>query len=143
MAEYAVTIFLVIATITAMTIYIQRTLQSRMRDARHYMAKTVGDSCDEVYCGPAANLGKYVTNVGGLQATVQKMGDQYEPYYAQVASVVNNDKERSKKLAASDADAGTFMDVRVSQTRSVTTSNQAAPAYARTDDDQVLVSNRD
>lgn len=142
LAEYAVTVFLVVATITAMTIYIQRTLQARMRDARHYMVKTVGEECDQVYCGPAANLGTYQFNVGGLPAGVQRIGDQYEPYYAQVNSIVDNDRARNKRLVASSGSAGIFMDDRQTTTNTSTYSNQAAPSYARTDRDRTVTSDR-
>ena len=87
LAEYAVTVFLVIATLTAMTVYVQRTFQARMRDARHYMVSTVGDACDPVYCSPAANLGNYLRNVGGEPMTLTKVGDQY---FAEGLTVIGN-----------------------------------------------------
>ena len=39
--EYVVVIFLVIGTITAMTVYFKRAIQGRMRDARGYMVEEV------------------------------------------------------------------------------------------------------
>ena len=39
--EYVVTFFLVVAVITGMSRYVQRTLQAKARDALHYMADTV------------------------------------------------------------------------------------------------------
>jgi hypothetical protein len=138
LAEYAVTVFLVIATITAMTTYVQRTLQARMRDARHYMVTNVSEACDPGYCGPAADLKKYQVNVGGITIEKQKIGEQYEPYYAQVNAQVSSDREKSRALMASDQTAGTFMGLDNSQTAMVSLSNQAAPGHARTADDQAL-----
>ena len=158
LAEYAVTVFLVIAVVTAMTMYVQRTLQARMRDARHYMAKTVGEKCD-LYCGEAAGLTTWLVNTGsanfdntqcgGLtnldceQSTgmisVQRVGDQYEPYYAQVSAQVDSEKLRNKKLMASTSASGIFMDQSNAQTQTSSFSNQASPSHARTMDDNVLV----
>ena len=46
MAEYALTIFLVIGTVVAITTYVKRSLQARMHDARHYMITEVSKDCD-------------------------------------------------------------------------------------------------
>jgi hypothetical protein len=59
--EYLLIFFLVIAMITAMSIYIRRTLQGRMRDARETMVQIVIDRAGNVANG-----------------TVYR---EYEPYY--------------------------------------------------------------
>jgi hypothetical protein len=59
--EYVVTFFLVVGILSAMSVYIRRTIQGRMRDAQLYMAKTVAEAA------PAGNF------------TVPY---EYEPYYA-------------------------------------------------------------
>lgn len=75
--EYVVTFFLVIGVIVAMTAYVQRTLQARMRDARNYAIKTGYDACD-------ANC---------LNATGNGIYYEYEPYYL----LMNTVSERSQK----------------------------------------------
>jgi hypothetical protein len=62
--QYALTFFLVVAVVSAMTVYVKRAIQGRLRDARWYMARTV----DQVYSDPSFNI------AGDLW-----LG--YEPYY--------------------------------------------------------------
>lgn len=69
--------FMAIAAIVAMTVFVQRGLQSRMRDAKMYMVDRATDGC----------VSAVGTNCKGLSATGQ-FNYEYEPYYtAQTADV--------------------------------------------------------
>lgn len=161
LSEYAVTVFLVVVTISAMSLYVQRTFQGRVHDARHYMVKNINDGCD-LYCGEAAGLSKWLINVSDdsinsqcdnlnnmecakEQAFIyqQKMPEQYEPYYAQVKSDVAADSDHSKGLYASNNKSGTFFSRDNSQSQSATISNTAAPKKSWSRHDVWLVSSED
>ena len=68
MGEYVLVIFLVMAVLTAMTVYFRRALQARIHDARDYMIGEVRVRTAGVYNG---NLYK-----------------EYEPYYGNTAARV-------------------------------------------------------
>ncbi len=124
-AEYTVTFFLVIAVVVAMTVYIQRSLQARMRDARQYMIATVSSQCD-------ANC----MNATGLPGK-STIGEQYEPYYAQVQATVGTDSSVQKGLLAPGVGGtGIFMAQTNAENQSASDSNQLPPVNAQ--NDQVL-----
>ncbi len=66
--EYILTFTLVFLIIGSMAVYIQRALQARMRDTRHYAMTEFRKGCtDAINCVGAG-----------------KIAEQYEPYYSQV-----------------------------------------------------------
>lgn len=73
LSEYALTLFLVVGVLTAMTVYIRRVLQARIFEARTYMFNTV----------------KSAPHVGKLKM-------EYEPYYVQTTSMT--DETHSEEL---------------------------------------------
>ena len=73
--EYALTLFLVVGVLTAMTVYIRRVLQSRIFDARKYMINTV----------------KSAPHVGKLKL-------EYEPYYVDTVSSIDHYQEEEADL---------------------------------------------
>ena len=96
LAEYAVTLLLVMAAVSAIATYVQRTLQARTRDARHYMITTVSNACN-ANCMNATNLPGQT-----------RIADEYEPYYTHVKSDIATARLDSKGLKGSTARAGTF-----------------------------------
>jgi len=74
LAEHAMIFFVVIAALTAMTVLVQRGLQARVHDVRDYMINAVNSACD-ANCQQAA---------GGSSVPYE-----YEPYYVQTLSEVN------------------------------------------------------
>ncbi len=131
MAEYAVTFFLVIALVMAMAVYIQRTLQGRMRDARIYMVETASSAC-----------GSDCLNATGLSADSTTIGMQYEPYYIQTNAVISRQDQNVKTLEGVgyyDSQGiprfgtGIFRAQTNAQNQAAANSNQLAPAAAVND----------
>ncbi|MBI3601834.1 MAG: hypothetical protein HY209_02970 [Candidatus Omnitrophica bacterium] len=122
LAEYTMTFFLVIAVVVAMTTYIQRSLQARIRDARHYMIAAVSNQCD-------ANC----MNATGLAGS-NTIGEQYEPYYAAVNATVSADSlVRKGLLAPGVGSTGIFRAQTNEQNQSASDSNQLPPVNAAND----------
>ncbi len=71
--EYVVTFFVVIATVVAMTAYIQRSIQAKVKDSRDYMVGLAANECDPD-CREAARI-----SGSGIPR-------EYEPYYGKVDS---------------------------------------------------------
>lgn len=65
--EYAVLFFIVVASITTMSTFANRTIQSRVRSARNYMGLQVNGTYGAMYPNRVLPL-------------------EYEPYYARIAS---------------------------------------------------------
>jgi len=76
--EYVLILFLIVGMMTAMTIYFRRTVQARIRDARHYMVETVRN-----------RTGDYYNDV---------LYHEYEPYYANTDSTVRHTMETNQYL---------------------------------------------
>ena len=81
-AEYVVTVAIVIAVFTTMTIFVRRALQGRIRDARNYMVKTASDA--------------YVATQNG--ETTDTVPYEYEPYYLKQESDVSRQGEDTTRL---------------------------------------------
>lgn len=105
MGEYVMVFFLVVAMVTAMTIYFRRAVQARMHDARNVMINTVLD-----------RSGTYFT--GNILAG-------YEPYYANTVSEVWR-SEGSETRLLEGGSSGIFQKDSDESTR-VTTQSQTAP----------------
>jgi len=123
-AEYLVTFFLVIGAFIAMSIYIQRNFQARMRDARSYMINSVSEQC--------------VSNPNCMQATGlqgnSSIGLQYEPYYAQATSDTISNKTSHKGLeGAGVGSEGIFIAHAEAKSNVTSYSNQLAPFMAEND----------
>ena len=82
LAEYVMIFFVVIAALVGMTVFVQRSLEARVHDARNYLTSSVVNSgaCD-------ANC---VAAAGG------SINPEYEPYYAQIFSNVFQDEQSTK-----------------------------------------------
>ncbi len=106
MAEYALTFFIVTASIVAMTVFVTRTFQARIYDAKKYMLETV----------------KAAPHVGKLKA-------EYEPYYSNTEALVNRSNFDEKQLLPGGI-TGIFRRAWNDNTDSNSTSNQRPPKDA-------------
>ncbi len=129
LGEYAVTFFLVTTAVVTMAVYIQRTLQGRLRDARLHMIEVASSQCD-------ANCMKAT----GLPTASRTIGMQYEPYYAQVNALVNRastvNHELGRGVGVEKGGTGIFTQQTNEQNQSAFDSRQLPPVKAK--DDQVL-----
>ncbi len=105
-SEYVITFFLVIAVISAMSVYVKRSLQGRIWDARNYMIHSIATS-------NTATLGNVI-----LQ--------EYEPYYVQTQSNVDSLMNSVQTLQGGGT-TGIFGDKFTDQVRVTTDSNQLPP----------------
>ncbi len=105
MGEYVMVFFLVVAMVTAMTIYFRRAVQARMHGARNAMLNTVLN-----------RAGTYFT--GNILAG-------YEPYYAQTVSEVRRGEDSETRLLEGGS-SGIFQKESNDST-TVTTQSQTAP----------------
>jgi len=80
LSDYVVTFFIVIAAAVAMTVYIQRSLQAKTKDARDYMVGLASANCDGD-CKAAAGI-----SGSGIPR-------EYEPYYGKVDSQTRRDSD--------------------------------------------------
>ncbi len=85
--EYVVTFFIVIATVVAMTVYIQRSIQAKVKDGRDYMVSVASqsDACD-ASCRAAAGI-----SGSGIPR-------EYEPYYGKTDSHTSRNSSVSANL---------------------------------------------
>jgi hypothetical protein len=118
LVEYAVTILLVVATLVAMTTYVRRAFQARMRDARHYAIVNISPACD----GNCMNAAGLTGKIG--------IGQQYEPYYAKTDALINQDSLTFKKLSGV---TGNFIGQVNTQVSSTVGSEQLPPKEASKD----------
>ncbi len=122
-SEYVVTFFLVIAVVVAMTTYVRRSLQARMRDARHYMVKTVGSQCiGDENCMRATGL------------SGSEIREEYEPYYVQANSDVTTDALTHTGLLPSANSVGIFISRSNIDNQSNASANQLPPVNAVNDE---------
>lgn len=112
--EYVMMFFLVSAMMAAMSLYIKRAVQGRMRDARRYMLLQV----NAVYTGNIA-LGNLTWG--------------YEPYYLNSVTYRSQDTDDTLRLIGSTlptASSGIFQAEYNEVTRSRISSNTAPPSSA-------------
>ena len=106
MPEYALLIILATVTVVVMTVYVQRSLQARLRGAQVYMINEVRDA-----------MGKPIPY-------------QYEPYYGRIQSRVAR-VENSTSYLHPGGSSGVFTKY-LNQTIGIdSVSDQAPPAYAK------------
>ncbi len=129
LGEYALTIFLVVGVVVVMTTYVRRSLEGRMRDARHYMINAVSNVCSsDVNCMNA-------TNLGGKNA----IGEQYEPYYISVVGNQNLDSFKRKGLYVASSGKEEFDSYSNIETQGNSYSGQAPPRVSGTAADGVMM----
>ena len=115
--EYVLLAVIVVAAVTAMTVYVRRALQGRVRDAVMSSAATVrtpfsmdGGTTFEPYRGP--------------------IHLQYEPYYANRASFIDQQSDGVRTLTAGGS-SGIFREDINERTYIQSYSNQGPPKDAR------------
>lgn len=106
MSQYAIMFFLAIGSLVAMTTYVQRMLQARIRDTKIYM----------------------IDNVRAL--TGVNVSYEYEPYYANVSTVLDKFRDEEIQLIGGGA-TGIFRKIVNAQTTADTNSIQAPPRDVR------------
>ncbi len=74
MSEYVLLFFVVVASISAMTLFVQRGLQARHRDANMYAVDLASQACEQLSASGVDCKGA---------AGVNGFAYQYEPYYGQ------------------------------------------------------------
>jgi|GEM_PF-6537085 len=82
--EYVVGFFLVVGAMVTLTVFVQRALQARARDAKIYMVDLAKQGC--------AQAG------AGCQEAAGQINYEYEPYYSKVASTVDRSQNEKKTL---------------------------------------------
>ncbi len=83
--EYVVTFFIVIATVVAMTAYIQRSIQAKIKDSRNYMVSVAAGEC-----GPDCRAAAGISGSG--------IPREYEVYYGKVDSQTSRNSSVSANL---------------------------------------------
>ncbi len=118
--EYVVTFFLVVAVIVAMSVYVQRGLQARIRDMRNYAVDTASKNCD-TDCKIAAGL-----------TSNRNIPYEYEPYYGLVVSQTKRLSDNNSVLVGIGQE-GLYKKTTNEQTNSQTFSMQLPPREAAHD----------
>ena len=111
--EYALLLFIVAAVIGTMTVYVKRTLQGRIRDARFAMYKTIRNYS---YVDPNGDIFNY----NGV------LWKEYEPYYVNRLSEVTVIEDNQKKLLPG-ATSGIYRETFDETTQAKTISEQLPP----------------
>lgn len=102
MSQYVILFFLAIGSLVAMTTFVQRVLQARIRDSKIYMIDNV-------------------QTLTGVNVTYE-----YEPYYANVSTIMDKNRDEQTQLLGGGA-TGIFRKIINADTRSTTNSEQAPP----------------
>ena len=105
---------LVVAAVSAMSVYVRRALQAKIYDARNTMIERVAD---------AYNSSRY--------APVTTIANEYEPYYLQTNTTGMSDYQDKESLTAGGT-TGTFLkNIIIGATAADTESVQLPPKDAR------------
>ena len=117
-SEYVMIFFVAIACLIAMTAFVRRSIQARIHDANNFMINAVANS--------------QVCDANCLMATGGKISPEYEPYYQQVVSdVQQNIQEKKGETTGNPAALGAVYLKSVSGgTQAITNSNQLPPECA-------------
>jgi len=107
LSEYAITFFLIVAVISAMSVYVKRALQGRIYEARNTMIRTVNAVSGNV----AVPL-------------------EYEPYYVQTQSEVKRDSTENAMLLGGETPGVAIKDF-LEKTQAQTNSVQLPPKEAK------------
>lgn len=87
-SEYVLVLFLVVGVVAAMSIYFQRAIQARMRDAQSTMAHVANDTVRDYY---------YEGNRVFLDEDFA-LWYQYEPYYLNTESDVSRESSSTQRI---------------------------------------------
>jgi hypothetical protein len=116
--EYVLVFFIAVAAMVSISIYGQRALQARQRDARIHMLNVASKGCDKD-CQQAA----------GLKSG--QIPQEYEPYYGEVSSIVNRKQDEKKGILATGVGTtGIFRKVTSNSTEVTSNSVQKPPKDA-------------
>jgi len=120
-AEYAFLLVLIVAVVGSMTVYVKRSLQGRLRDARWAMLNTVRKY---EYLPPEVALGNIVI----IPVPIKYQGTlwlEYEPYYANRISEMTVIEDNQKTLLQGGS-TGIYRET-LDETRKATTVSQQFP----------------
>ena len=95
--EYVVLFFLAIAAVLGMSLFVQRGLQGRLRDAREYMLDMAAQGCLEADMQSNA-VGVSLDCQGAGRLKNARLAPEYEPYYGRVASTIHADQNDDETL---------------------------------------------
>ena len=107
MSEYILVFFLAIGALVAMTVYVQRALQARIRDGNRYMVQQAA------------------------KAHNAAIALEYEPYYANISSYTDRNQREDSYLVGRAGSTGIFQKVVNSEIKSQAATDQAAPKDAK------------
>lgn len=111
--EFALVIFMILATIVAMTVYFKRGVQARIYDARNYMVEEVRSRTAGSYDGPVLT--------------------EYEPYYVNTDATITRNVSDATSLSAGET-SGIFGQTFNESTTADVVSETAPPSeYEATD----------
>ncbi len=119
--EYVLTLFIVVGAITALTVYVKRGLQGRIRDAGQATIQTIRDYS---YLDLGTPQGDIVRTFNGI------LWKQYEPYYGNRLSQVHVLEDNVKQLLPG-ATSGIYRETLDERTMATTVSSQAPPGQAQ------------
>ncbi len=90
LSEYVMIFFVVIAAVVAMTVFVQRSLEARVHDARNFMVDALVNSgaCDTNCLNATGAVGSQIPH-------------EYEPYYAAMLSDVSHNQQENTGATAS------------------------------------------
>ena len=121
LSEYVMIFFVVVAAAVAMTVFVQRSFEARVHDARNFMIDTVVNSgaCD-ADCLRATG------------ATGNQIPHEYEPYYSQVLSDVSRNEQTNLGKTPGNAQVlgSIYSKDFNSSTKAISTSVQVPPQCA-------------
>ena len=119
--EYVVTFFIVIATVVAMTVYIQRSIQARIKDSRDHMVSVAAGEC-----GPDCRAAAGISGSG--------IPREYEPYYGRGDSRTSRNSSVSANLiGGTDRTDRQFNKSTEETVETTSTSSQLPPGAAAGD----------
>jgi len=106
--EYALTFFIVVSVMLGMTLYLKRTLQGRIRDAKEGMVGVVRTRA----------AGKYV----------KQAFSEYEPYYMNTVSIVDRQSSSVQRIMDSPGFSSGIFNMQTDESTQIKTySNTASP----------------
>lgn len=118
-SEYVLLFFVVIAAISAMSLYVQRGMQARQRDARKYMMNLASTACTTASVNGVDCMAATVNTANGATALAQ----EYEPYYLDSSSDIRRDSADKRMLDAASTAGKSY----ATSTVIKTDSNQSPP----------------
>ena len=102
MVEHVILFFLGIAAVIAVTVYVQRAIQARIRDAKIYMIDTTSSACSQA-SGTISGTNIVVDCMNATGGNNGKLAYEYEPYYTNIASGIAREQNVKTTLASKSA----------------------------------------